>query len=895
MTASSVPSVVPASTYRIQVQPRFTFADAAAWVPYLAALGVTHLHLSPVLEAVPGSTHGYDVVDHTRVRAELGGEQGLRELSARARAHGMGLVLDVVPNHMAVPAPEHLNGPLWEVLRDGPDSRYADWFDIDWAARGGRVLLPVLGEPLPDVLGELAVVTDKRAERARGHAVADQVERSGPGERGAQGGAAGGGGKVLAYYEHRFPLRPGTEDLPLPELVAAQHYELAYWRTARTDLNYRRFFTISDLIAVRVERPEVFEATHATVLRLLRDGVADGLRIDHPDGLADPEGYLRQLAAASGGRWTVVEKILQRGEELPAGWACAGTTGYDALDRIDGLFTDPVGAAEVADFYREFTGVPDDLGGRWRPTVRRAAYNVVTRELAAEVSRLARSAHRAQRTGQAGAAGQAGQAGGAAAKVSPELPEGGPYVRADDTDTGPYTAPYAPEILDEALRELLVRVPVYRSYVRPGAPAAERDVTMLTRAAEEAAADRGRPLAPVLAMLRDLALGRTGAAGCAPGPDADDFLVRFPQVASALHAKSVEDAAFYRYGPLLSLCEVGRDPGEPAVSPGEFHASCALLQRTRPGTGTVLSTHDTKRSADLRLRLAVLSERPAAWRDWLAGVSVRAGEDRAAAPDRHTEYTVHQTAIGLGSCDPDRLLPAALKSVREAGLHTTWTEQDAAYEQAVTDFTREGPCGARQDDVRAFAAELEPYAVANSLGAALLHLTVPGVPDVFQGTEFPVRTLVDPDNRGPLSAPEPGTVRGDVDRTLERVLGGAGARHPDEEKLRLTATALRLRRDHPEWYGPRSDYAPLTADGPAAAHCVAFVRGGGALTVVTRLSLRLAESGGWRETVLPLPPGRWHDRLGGGTHEGAVPLAGLLASSPVALLTREPGPEETRG
>ncbi|MFJ2958280.1 alpha-amylase family glycosyl hydrolase [Streptomyces sp. NPDC087270] len=871
--AFPAPPVVPASTYRIQLQPRFTFADAAARVPYLAALGVTHLHLSPVLEAVPGSTHGYDVVDHTRVRAELGGEQGLRELSARARAHGMGLVLDVVPNHMAVPAPEHLNGPLWEVLRDGPGSRYADWFDIDWAERGGRVLLPVLGEPLPDVLGELAVVADKRAERAE--------EGAGGAPAGTGTGAAGagsGGGKVLAYYEHRFPLRAGTEELPLPELVAAQHYELAYWRAARTELNYRRFFTISDLIAVRVERPEVFEATHATVLRLLREGVAEGLRIDHPDGLADPAGYLEQLAQASGGRWTVVEKILQRREQLPADWRCAGTTGYDALDRIDGLFTDPRGAAQVADFYREFTGVSDDAGGRWQPTVRRAAYRVVGRDLAAEVARLVRGADRAQR---------AHQMAGSAAEVSPAHQDNTPYVRTDHQEVDPYAPPYAPEVLADALRELLVRIPVYRSYVRPGAEPADADVIMLTHAAKRAIGDCGRRLAPALGMLRDLALGRLDAAGCAPGPDADDFVVRFPQVASALHAKSVEDAAFYRYGPLLPLCEVGRDPGSPAVSPEQFHAYCEQRRRTLPATGTVLSTHDTKHGADLRLRLAVLSECPDAWREWLTAGSSRGGRSGAAAPDRHTEYTVYQTALGLGSGDPDRLVPAALKSVREAGLRTTWTEQDGDYETAVADFTREGPCGARLDDVGTFAAGLEPYATANSLGAALLHLTMPGVPDLYQGTEFPVYTLVDPDNRGPLGEAEPDTVRTGVDRALERVLDGAEPQGPDEVKLRLTAVALRLRRDHPEWYGPQAGYAPLGADGPAAAHCVAFVRGGAALTVVTRLSRRLEESGGWRGSVLPLPPGRWHDRIGGTVHEGAVPLADLLGTSPVALLTRE--------
>lgn len=834
----------PAATYRVQLQPEFTFADAAVWVPYLAALGVTHLHLSPVLEAVPGSTHGYDVVDHTRVRAELGGEEGLRELSRTARAHGLGLVLDIVPNHMAVPVPEHLNGPLWSVLRDGPDSAYADWFDIDWAALGGRVLLPVLGEPLPepsawrdtppDALPDLAVVKDRRA-----------------------------GGKVLRYHDRRFPLRAGTEKLPLPDLLAAQHYRLAPWRSARTELNYRRFFTISDLIAVRVERPEVFDATHATVLRLLREGVADGLRIDHPDGLADPAGYLRRLSRATGGRWTVVEKILRPGEALPDGWACAGTTGYDALDRIDGVFIDPDGVAELSAFYREFTGVPDDRGGHWAATVRRAAYRVVTRDLAAEVSRLAR---------------RAAQAG----------------------------APGTPEQLAEALRELLVRVPVYRTYVRPGEPVSPTDTELLERAARGAVEAAGPALRPVLDALLALALGRAlqeGAGALAQDEagakvearrteagaekEAADFTVRFAQVASALHAKSVEDTAFYRYRPLLPLCEVGRDPGRPTTSPEEFHAFCARIVRDHPATGTALSTHDTKHSADLRLRLAVLSELPGAWREWMSARPARGqGLGCPPAPDRHTEYTVFQTAVGLGFCHPDRLVPAALKAVREAGLRTTWTEPDEAYEKAVAVFAAEGPCGVQVYDVGLFTRRLEPYATANSLGAALLHLTMPGVPDLYQGTELPVHTLVDPDNRGTLRSPEPGTRRFGLDRTLAGLLDGAPPHSPDDVKLRLTALALRLRRAHPEWYGPGASYRPLPAEGPAAAHCLAFLRGDGALTVVTRLSRRLEAAGGWRDTVLPLPPGPWADHVGGLGHEGRVPLSALLAGSPVALLTR---------
>nr|WSX76245.1 malto-oligosyltrehalose synthase [Streptomyces sp. NBC_00899] len=812
----------PSATYRIQVQPGFTFAQAAAAAPYLARLGVSHLHLSPVLEAVPGSSHGYDVVDHTRVRAELGGEQGLRELSRTARDHGLGLVLDIVPNHMAVPAPEHLNGPLWAVLRDGPGSAHGDWFDIDWAALGGKVLLPVLGEPLPDAMGALSVVRDKAA-----------------------------GGRVLQYYDHRFPLRAGTEGLPLPELLEAQWYRLAYWRTARTDLNYRRFFTIADLIAVRVERPEVFAATHATVLRLLREGVADGLRIDHPDGLADPEGYLRQLAEAAGGRWTVVEKILQRDEPMPAGWECAGTTGYDALDRIDGLFTDPQGAADLDAFHRDYTRAPDDRGGRWEPTVRRAAHRVVTLDLAAEVARLRRTAER----------------------VRAGLP-GAP--------------PYPPDVMDDAIREVLVRVPVYRPYVPPGGPAGAADEAMLERAALGAREALGQEPGGAVDFVRDLALARPAAGrGTDPAADADDFTVRFAQVASALHAKSVEDTAFYRYTPLLSLCEVGRDPGRPATAPADFHAYCAAVQRDRPTTGTVLSTHDTKRSADLRLRLAVLSELPEVWREWMGRREAREAQlDCPPAPNPQVRYTAYQTGVGLGFCHPDRLVPAVLKAVREAGLHTTWTEQDEGYEKAVAEFVEHGPCGVQVYDIGEFTGRLEPYATANSLAAALLHLTMPGVPDVYQGTEFPVHALVDPDNRGPMTGPMGGTQRFGVGGTLDGLLAGQVPRGADEAKLLLTAVALRLRRDHPQWYGPTGAYDPLAADGPAADHCVAFLRGGGALTAVTRLSRRLEQAGGWRDTVLPLPPGHWRNRLGAGAYRGRVPLAELFADSPVALLTR---------
>ncbi|MEV5985346.1 malto-oligosyltrehalose synthase [Streptomyces sp. NPDC052051] len=774
---------VPTATYRLQAQPRFPFAAAEAAVPYLAGLGVSHLHLSPVLEAVPGSAHGYDVVDPARVRDELGGEAGLRSLARTAREHGLGLIVDIVPNHMAL-SPRH-NRALWEVLREGPASPYARWFDIDWDAQGGRLLLPVLGRRLGEELGELKV-----------------------------------DGAVLRCRDQEFPLREGTESLPLPRLLDAQWYRLAWWRLARTELNYRRFFTVSDLIGVRVEDPEVFTATHGTLLRLVEEGVIDGLRVDHPDGLADPDAYLRRLREATGGRWTVVEKILAADERLPASWPVAGTTGYDALRRVDGLFIDPAGAEELLGLYRRFTASPDDEGGAWAPTVRRAAYRVVTHALAAETDRLTRVASR---------------------------------VCAED----PALRDHAPWALRTALRELLVRLEVYRPYASTD-PAA---VLTEKAAAEARTAFTVPEEAHAVDVVRDLVLGRAG-----DGPGHAEFRARFAQTASALRAKSVEDAAFYRYVPLLSANEVGGDPGAPAVSAEDFHAYCARVQRDWPATGTALSTHDTKRSADVRAAVSVLTQVPERWADVLAEVA-RAGHE---APDAQVVWAGWQTFFGLGRADAERLQGALLKHVREAGLRTSWTEQDPAYEAAVAAFVAGGPCGAPGRLVTGSRDTLAPHIRANVLGTALIHLTMPGVPDVYQGTEGEYRALVDPDNRAPF-APR--------------------ARACD--KRDLTAAALRLRRRRPEVFGTSATYTPLSAEGPGAAHCVAFVRSDRALTAVTRLSLRLAEAGGWRDTSLTLPAGRWTDVLAPDREfEGGTRVADLFARLPVALLERADGSVE---
>lgn len=778
--------MVPTATYRLQLQPDFPFGAAAAAVPYLASLGVSHLHLSPVLEAVPGSAHGYDVVDHARVREELGGEDGLRALARTAGEHGLGLVVDIVPNHMAM-SPRH-NRALWEVLREGPKSPYARWFDIDWEAQDGQVLLPVLGGPVGEVLDELRV-----------------------------------DGDVLRYYDHVFPLREGTEDLPLPHLLDAQWYRPVWWRLARTELNYRRFFSISELIGVRVEDPEVFEATHDKILQLLHEGVIDGLRVDHPDGLADPDGYLRRLHEATGGRWTVVEKILADGEHLPASWPVAGTTGYDALRHVDGVFTDPAGFGELLGQYRRFAAPQTDRGGQWDATVRRAAYKVLTHELATETERLTRVATRLCAT-------------------SPE----------------PALRDRAPWALRTALQELLVRMEVYRPY---------ESVDAASLVTEEAAAEARLAFAVpeeagAVDVVRDLVLGRYG-----DGPAQLEFRARFAQTSSALRAKSVEDTAFYRYVPLLSATEVGGNPGAPALTPEEFHGYCARVQRDWPATGTVASTHDTKRSADVRAALHVLTECPERWADVLAEVT-RSGEG---VPDAQLAWAAWQTVFGLGPADgaAERVQGALLKHVREAGLFTSWTEQEPPYEEAVARFVAAGPCGAPGERVAAFRESLAPHIRANVLGTALVQLTMPGVPDVYQGTEAEYRALVDPDNRRAVDFPPAD-------------LGGTSG-----EKAAVTRAALGLRARLPGAFGDTATYTALPAEGPAAGHCLAFARSGEVVTAVTRLSLRLAEAGGWRDTVLPLPPGRWADVLEPGRElTGRVRVAELFAALPVALLQK---------
>ncbi len=713
----------PASTYRLQISQDFDLFAAAGRLPYLHDLGVDWVYLSPLLASEPGSTHGYDVVSFDRVDESRGGAEGLAALSAEARRLGMGVLVDIVPNHAGVATPS-ANAWWWDVLQHGRGSRHAEAFDVDWEFGHGRVRLPVLGDDdLPvdgSSIGHLAVVDDE-----------------------------------LRYHDNRFPIAPGTGDGTPDEVHARQHYELVGWRRGDAELNYRRFFTVTTLAGVRVEVPEVFASAHTEVRRWFDEGLVDGLRIDHPDGLRDPEGYLEHLAGLTAGAYTLVEKILEVGEQLPRGWAMDGSTGYDVLGLIDRVLTDPSAADRL--------GEPAE---RWHRLVHDRKRAVADGSLLAETRRIVR-----------------------------ELPD---------------LLPHPHEVLEDAVAEVLACFPVYRSYL----PAGRGHLDDALAHARRERPDLAGPLDDLGPVLAD------------PQTEAAQ---RFQQSSGMVMAKGVEDSAFYRTTGLTSLTEVGGDPVVFSVAPNDFHAAMATRQADWPSAMTALSTHDTKRSEDVRARITVLAEVPDLWAATLEKL-----QQLAPMPDPGFAGLLWQALVGAWPIERERIHAYAEKAMREAGEHTTWTDPDASYEDAVhaalDKAYDDAEVGAVLEDL---VARIAPAGRINSLAAKLVAITAPGVPDVYQGTELWDLSLVDPDNRRPV----------------DFELAAASLADASNPKQAITAEALRLRRDRPELF---TSYSPLVAEGPAADHLLAFDRGG-AVTLVTRLPLGLAAKGGWGETTVTLP------------------------------------------
>lgn len=840
---------LPTATYRLQLHDGFTLLAARRAVPYLARIGVSHLYLSPIFEARSGSPHGYDVTDPRRVRASLGGEDALRELAAAAATHDMGIILDLVPNHMAA-SPEN---PWWrDLLARGRDSDFASFFDIDLDA-AERIRLPILDGTADDIIdrGELVLDGDRRE---------------------------------LVYHDTRLPLAAGSlhgvsgsGPDSVRAVLARQHYEPVPWRTASERMDYRRFFDITDLAAVRVEEPHVFDAMHELVSRLAAEGVVDGLRIDHIDGLRDPAGYLERLrerVRGPDGRplYTVVEKVLARNEALPEDWVCDGTTGYEFLSLATGLLIEPDGHARIEAFYRRITGDVDTFA----ETARRKKMLVMDRLFRAELGTLAGR-----------------------------------------------LAPLIDRSVDEAaaaIREVTASMPVYRTYLR-GDGLRDADRLRIEEAAHDALL-RGDAPAPAVRALRALLLDapHTGAAL--------DWVLRWQQFTGPVMAKGFEDTALYCHNALLAANDVGSDPGRPCMSAAELHHALMLRARALPHALNATATHDTKRGEDTRARIAVLSEIPEEWRRCLRRWMREGDEWKAAVADEEdrvfesadVDSLLYQTLVGAwplnGSADEfkDRIKEYLTKALREAKEHTSWRRPDEDYEQALLRFVERLMSAAGRaglpEEIEAFARRIAPHGAVNSLAQVVLRLAAPGIPDIYQGTERWSFTLVDPDNRRPVDFDSALAALADI-----QPLPGS----PDPQsvsdlmaewqdgriKLHVTAAGLRLRRRRPTVFAEGA-CVPVPADGPRAEHAFAWLRGTGGdavLAVVARWTARLAGADAgidptvWRGTLLLLPDamdGPWRDVLTGRTvvaasrHGGGSTLAvaDLLGTLPVALLER---------
>lgn len=835
----------PLATYRIQLGPHLSFDRLTGLLPYFRDLGISHLYLSPLFKAAEGSTHGYDVVDPSAVNPELGGEDAFERLNRASAGSGIGLVLDIVPNHMAAAGSQ--NRWWQEVLTEGRRSRYALFFDIRWdhpdPALCGKVLLPVLGDEIERCL-ELRQIQIRRRD--------SEI--------------------YLEYFEHEFPVSSRSQRLlPEPEEAVAssgrcfsrldeslasinsdparlrefldlQHYRLAFWRKANRMLNYRRFFDIPQLVGVCVERDEVFTATHGRILEWVRSGCVDGLRIDHPDGLSDPTSYLQQLHRAAPTAWAVVEKILEPGETLAAEWPVAGTTGYDFLNVVNGLFIDARSEKILTEFYSQWTGLSPGFEQVALEKKRLVLEHLFQSELAHLLGLLSESLERRP------------------AFTSLRLSE-----------------------LGCALSEVLAGFPVYRTYIRPESGRVEaKDRSVVITALAAARQRRPAIASEAWAQIMDLLLLRqTGSAE-------SDFVRRFQQLTGPVMAKGVEDTAFYCFNRLIALNEVGGNPGQFGTLPEIFHAFCRRIQSYWPQTLLASATHDTKRGEDARLRIGLLSEIP---QRWIAAVRrwSRMNERfrRSGFPDPNTEYFLYQSLVGAWPIEGDRLVPAMLKAAREAKVHTSWLDPAAVFEDALEVYVN-GMLANEEftADLSEFLKELALPALVSSLSQTLIKCTAPGVPDIYQGSELRDLSLVDPDNRRPVDfelrrrrLAEIGALS--VEQILERASEGL-------PKLFLIERVLAIRRRLPEPFGREGSYEPLTAEGERSEHVVAFIRGGRAVTLAPRLVVGLG--GDWKNTAIKLPAGAWEDvfsreRFSGGTCE----LARVLERFPVALLIRSAG------
>ena len=813
---------IPRATYRLQFNEHFRLTDALALVPYLHELGISHIYASPLFKAVPRSVHGYDVCDFSRLNPEIGTEADLEKLANTLHGKGMGLVLDIVPNHMGIAAPEN---HWWrDVLKNGRASKFANHFDIDWNPPDpklhGKILVPVLGDEYERVLdrGEL------------------KVEKQ-------------GADFMLRYFENKFPLTPtsvsenvsveqlNTNSVAFDQLIQRQNYRLAFWRDGDTKLNYRRFFAVSTLAALRVEDEQVFNDVHALIRKWIRNSWIDGLRVDHPDGLRDPENYLRRLRDLAPDLWIIVEKILQPKEDLPGTWPVQGTTGYDFLNETNGLFVDSANENVLNSFYSEFAGEPVDFAA----IIQEKKRLVLKTLFVAEVNRLTKLL----------------------VQIAARRPNCAGLSRSQ---------------MREALIEFASSFSVYRTYIRPfNNFISDNDFHFVKQAAAKAKEQRSDLPPETFDLLRRLLTLSLR------GDLENEFVARFQQLTSPAMAKGVEDTAFYCYNRLVSLNEVGGDPAEFGVGIEEFHEFCRRRQENWPHTMLASSTHDTKRSEDVRARMNLLSEIPDVWRAAVLRWS-KMNESRRQnnLPDRNAEYLFYQTLVGAWPISLERLLAYMEKASCEAKQHTDWNDRNAEYDRALKHFEK----AALADetfirDLEKFIGLLAEAAQINSLAQTLIKLTAPGVPDIYQGNELWDLSLVDPDNRRPVDFEWRKRLLAE-----SKMISAKEAWQRRAEglpKLWLIQKTLRLRANRPEMF--LRSYEPLFVKSVEANHVVAFLRSGEVTTIVPRFTLGLKNN--LADATLELPRGNWRNEFTGQMFFERVEAGELFKMFPVALLVKK--------
>ncbi len=864
--------IEPRATYRLQLHAGFTFADAKAAIPYLAELGISHLYLSPILTAAAGSTHGYDVVDPEHISEVLGGEEGFARLVAAAHDAGLGILLDIVPNHMSIAG----KGNRWwfDVLENGPSSYYAHFFDVDWTVGDDRVLLPVLGErygraiqngairvvengggklavcahdlELPLAPRSLGTIVRRAAERCRHlelafigdallalpslHRRDSEARRRRHRDKtvllGRLAALSEQGAVAVALSDEVTAVN--ADPIELDELLEQQAYRLVHWSVAANQLSYRRFFDINTLVGLRNEEVDVFDASHARLLRLVEDGALDGLRIDHVDGLRDPEGYLIRLHERVPQAWVVVEKILTSDETLPASWPVDGTTGYELAEKLSGLFVDPDSERAMTETFERYTG------DAWQPLAasRRARLDVMSDTLHSELARLTELAIRA-------------------------------------CGTSPLCRDYTRVEVETALTEIFAGFPTYRTYL------SEQHRAEIDRARLAAAVAAARDARPDLD--RDLLAFVEGMLAFEISGDAAvELAYSAQQVTGAIVAKGDEDTLLYRQVRLLARCDVGAELRSWAHAPSAVHHALAT---GHPRGLLATSTHDTKRSEDVRARIAVLSELPDAWAMAVARWRDRTASFWSVPPDHVIEYTLLQTLVGAWPLSLPRAQAFAHKASRESRLRTSWRRPDETYDKALADWLER--VYADRDlvaEIERFVDIVRPHGDRNSLAQLLVKLTAPGVPDFYQGSELRDDSLVDPDNRRAV----------DLGRRHHqlRALGDAHVRQLagdlDAMKLWTIRRVLGVRRRHPARF--TAGYRALDAAGLHAHRVFAFARGEDLVTIVPRLGVH---ADGFRDTTLDLPPGTWIDVLSDQTFSGGTcAVARLWRSLPIALLTR---------